>query len=312
MGPQELVLIRFEIGLSYYAIGKTSTILALARQIYGPQMFKSRVLELNASDERGISVIREKVKNFARTTLSTGDNAPANMPPFKIVILDEADSMTVDAQSALRRTMETYSKMTRFCLVCNYVSRIIEPVASRCAKFRFKPLESGAATARLDMICQREGIQCNQQVLKWILDASEGDLRRAIMYLQSASSLFSGRELSVESMAEMVGVIPDSIIRQFISIVSGETARVDQAEQWVNGVMAAGYPLLQFIIQLQDHILMPSAEGTESGAISWSSNHKSLICRKIAEVEKRCVDGASEFLQYFDLVLSCREILSQQ
>jgi replication factor C subunit 2/4 len=107
--------------------GKTSTILALARQLFGPDNFKSRVLELNASDERGISIVREKVKNFARQTprahgaASDGNTYPC--PPYKIIILDEADSMTQDAQGALRRIMETYARITRFCLVCNYVTR---------------------------------------------------------------------------------------------------------------------------------------------------------------------------------------------
>lgn len=131
--------------------GKTSTILALCKQLFGPELYRSRVLELNASDERGISVVREKIKNFAKTTVTTNHdpcvafplalnrslrgcfsligacaadrNYPA--PPFKIIILDEADSMTQDAQSALRRIMETYSKITRFCLICNYVTRCV-------------------------------------------------------------------------------------------------------------------------------------------------------------------------------------------
>lgn len=102
--------------------GKTSTILALCRQLFGPELMRNRVLELNASDERGISVVREKVKNFAKVAVSQPDpNFPS--PPYKIIILDEADSMTQDAQSALRRIMETYSRITRFCLICNYVTR---------------------------------------------------------------------------------------------------------------------------------------------------------------------------------------------
>src|SRR5215469_5108112 len=116
---------------------------------YGPPgMGKtSTILALNASDERGINIVREKIKDFARTQLShpTGLDATYRSqypcPPFKIIILDEADSMTQDAQSALRRTMEQYSRITRFCLVCNYVTRIIEPLASRCSKFRFKALD---------------------------------------------------------------------------------------------------------------------------------------------------------------------------
>ena len=106
----------------------SSTILALAKEMFGAS-FKSRVLELNASDERGISIVREKVKAFAQTSVSTADGGPG----FKLIILDEADAMTGDAQSALRRTMEKYTRVTRFCLICNYVSRIIEPLASRCA-----------------------------------------------------------------------------------------------------------------------------------------------------------------------------------
>ena len=165
--------------------GKTSTILALAKQLYGPDLIKSRVLELNASDERGISIVRAKVKDFARQQLSTaptynvmtdnkdGADGEAKMvryrdkypcPPFKIIVLDEADSMTQDAQSALRRTMETYSKMTRFCLVCNYVTRIIDPLASRCSKFRFKSLDQTNAVERVEAIARLEGVKMDEGV----------------------------------------------------------------------------------------------------------------------------------------------------
>ena len=172
--------------------GKTSTILALAKELYGPEMFKSRVLELNASDERGISIVREKVKDFARMQLSNPplhykDKYPC--PPYKIIILDEADSMTQDAQSALRRTMETYSKITRFCLICNYVTRIIDPLASRCSKFRFKSLDQGNAKKRLEEIAKAEEVKLEAGVIDALIKCSEGDLRKAITFLQSAARL---------------------------------------------------------------------------------------------------------------------------
>ena len=172
--------------------GKTSTILALAKELYGPEMFRTRVLELNASDERGISIVREKVKDFARMQLSNPpphykDRYPC--PPYKIIILDEADSMTQDAQSALRRTMETYSKITRFCLICNYVTRIIDPLASRCSKFRFKMLDQGNAKKRLEDIAVNENVKMEAGAVDTLIKCSEGDLRKAITFLQSAARL---------------------------------------------------------------------------------------------------------------------------
>lgn len=158
-----------------------------------PDLFRARVLELNASDERGISVVREKIKTFARETprhvlnssyayspssphwLICSDGKTYPCPPFKLIILDEADSMTQDAQSALRRIMETYSRITRFCLVCNYVTRcvslkiladgrIIEPLASRCSKFRFRPLGQESSRARIEMISSAEGVDAEDGV----------------------------------------------------------------------------------------------------------------------------------------------------
>lgn len=179
--------------------GKTSTILALAKELYGPEMMKARVLELNASDERGISIVREKVKDFARMQLTNAPTTPGYRdrhpcPPFKIIILDEADSMTQDAQSALRRTMETYSKITRFCLICNYVTRIIDPLASRCSKFRFKSLDQGNAKKRIEEIAAKEGVALEEGVVEVLIKCAEGDLRKAITYLQSAARLVGAIE----------------------------------------------------------------------------------------------------------------------
>ncbi len=200
--------------------GKTSTIIAVARELFGPKFRENgRYLELNASDDRGITVVREKVKSFAQGAIS----GSSTMPPFKIIVLDEADSMTNDAQSALRRMMENYSKVTRFCLICNYVSRfvlltivmcckmlikmnrIIEPVASRCAKFRYQPLEKVSMTSRIQYVCEQESVSCSQDAMDTLLEVSGGDLRKAINYLQSAKQL-NGDEITKEDMLAIAGV----------------------------------------------------------------------------------------------------------
>src|SRR6478609_9915256 len=219
--------------------GKTSTVLALAKELYGPEMIKSRVLELNASDERGISIVREKVKNFARMQLTNptpGYKQKYPCPPFKIIILDEADSMTQDAQSALRRTMETYSKITRFCLICNYVTRIIDPLASRCSKFRFKSLDQSNAKKRLEEIAEKEGVSLEDGAVEALIKCSEGDLRKAITYLQSAARLVGAsapdkdgegdeamdvdkQGVTVKIVEDIAGVIPESTIHDLVSAI---------------------------------------------------------------------------------------------
>ncbi len=140
--------------------GKTTMALAIAHELYG-DAWRENVLELNASDERGITTIRERVKEFART-------APMGKAPYKLIILDEADNMTSDAQQALRRMMEMYANITRFILIANYVSRIIDPIQSRCAMFRFSPLPRDAVLGRLRDIASREGVKVTDEALEAI------------------------------------------------------------------------------------------------------------------------------------------------
>ena len=270
--------------------GKTSTILALAKELYGPEMFKSRVLELNASDERGISIVREKVKDFARMQLS---NPPAHYkdrypcPPYKIIVLDEADSMTQDAQSALRRTMETYSKITRFCLICNYVTRIIDPLASRCSKFRFKMLDQENAKKRLESIADNENVALEPQAVDVLIKCSEGDLRKAITFLQSAARLVGGARgsqtksgaraskkrkiedgsdedamdidsaadalVTVRSIEEMAGVIPDAVVKALVLSMQPRPSGVvyEAVAKQVTNLVADGWSATQLVSQVR-------------------------------------------------------------
>ncbi|MEM5873155.1 MAG: replication factor C small subunit, partial [Candidatus Aenigmatarchaeota archaeon] len=161
-------------------VGKTTAALALARELYGDEQWRTNFLELNASDERGIDVIREKVKEFAKTK-------PIGDVPFKIIFLDEADAMTRDAQQALRRIMEQYAGITRFILSCNYSSKIIEPIQSRTVVFRFKPLSKEAVFDILKNIAEREKLIIDEEALEALYYISEGDMRRAINILQAAA-----------------------------------------------------------------------------------------------------------------------------
>ncbi|XP_078682041.1 replication factor C subunit 5-like [Branchiostoma floridae x Branchiostoma belcheri] len=160
--------------------GKTSTILACARRLYADREFNSMVLELNASDDRGIGIVRGPVLQFAstRTIFKRG---------FKLVILDEADAMTGDAQNALRRVMEKFTENTRFCLICNYLSKIIPAIQSRCTRFRFGPLAVDQMLPRLDHVIEMEKVEVTEDGKKAILQLANGDMRRVLNILQSTS-----------------------------------------------------------------------------------------------------------------------------
>jgi len=148
--------------------GKTSTATAIAREIYGEDNWRGNFLELNASDQRGIDVVRDRIKGFARSSFG-GD--------FRIVFLDESDSLTDEAQSALRRTMEQFSDNTRFILSCNYSSKIIDPIQSRCAVFRFSPLSDAAVAAQVREIAAAEAIEVTDAGVDALVYAADGDMR---------------------------------------------------------------------------------------------------------------------------------------
>ncbi|XP_068159432.1 replication factor C subunit 4 [Drosophila tropicalis] len=278
--------------------GKTSTILAAGRQIFG-DMYRDRILELNASDERGINVVRTKIKNFAQLSASNirPDGRPC--PPFKIIILDEADSMTHAAQAALRRTMEKESRSTRFCLICNYVSRIIVPITSRCTKFRFKSLGEEQIIERLKLICQAEGVQMDgEESYKSIVRISGGDMRRAITTLQSCYRL-KGPEhiINTQDLFEMSGIIPDYYLDDYLEVCrSGNYKRL---EDFVREIGYSAYSVGQMLEQFVEFIVLKE---------NLTDPQKAKICDKLGECCYRLQDGGSEYLQIMDL--GCETILA--
>ncbi|XP_047029629.1 replication factor C subunit 5 [Helicoverpa armigera] len=176
--------------------GKTSTILACAKQMYTPQQFNSMVLELNASDDRGIGIVRGQILSFAstRTIFKAGP---------KLIILDEADAMTNDAQNALRRIIEKYTENVRFCIICNYLGKIIPALQSRCTRFRFAPLQQSQIVPRLKEVADAEGVKISEDGVKALLALSGGDMRKVLNTLQSTWLAY--RDVTEDNVYTCVG-----------------------------------------------------------------------------------------------------------
>jgi replication factor C small subunit len=182
-------------------VGKTTTALCVAKGLLGEE-WQRDTLELNASDERGIKMVRERVKEFAAVMKLTTGNKEDNRP-FRIIILDEADEMTPEAQTALRRIIEDSSRTTRFIFICNYLSQIIEPIQSRCVVFRFTRLANEDIVDHLKVICQKEGVKYDDKALIQIYAATSGDLRHSINILQAAAGMGS---VSLPNVVASIGL----------------------------------------------------------------------------------------------------------
>lgn len=194
-------------------IGKTTTALCLARQLLGKN-WKRDTLELNASDERGIKMVRERVKEFA-SIMKLSINQEKDEKPFKIIILDEADEMTSEAQTALRRIIEDSAKTTRFIFICNYLSHIIEPIQSRCVIFRFSKVSEDEIVEYLANICRSEGIKFEEKALRKIYEHTNGDLRYSINILQAASASGS---VTIQQVQSSIGISGRSKIAEIIDL----------------------------------------------------------------------------------------------
>lgn len=211
-------------------------------------------------------------------------------PRFKLIILDEADTMTPDAQSALRRVMETYSKVTRFCIICNYVTRIIEPLASRCAKFRFKPLPTESMVERMMHIAKCEKVLLADGALDTIMRASEGDMRKAVTYLQSSHQLSGDKAITSDLVIDISGQVPPAAIANLWTALNGN--KFDAVKNAVNEITSEGHPICQLLLQIHDDVI---------SSATLSDLDKALICEKIAVADQSLVDGASEALQLLDV-----------
>lgn len=256
-------------------IGKTTAALALAHELFGED-WETNFLELNASDERGIDVVRGKIKDFARTKALRGD--------FKIIFLDEADALTKDAQNAMRRSMERYSSVCRFILSCNYSSKIIEPIQSRCALFRFRPLKEGAIKKRVELISKKEGLTITDEALDSLLTASEGDLRRAINMLQSAGSI--NKKIDSETLASATSTVMPGEIRKLIELaLNGDFTEARTLLRNVS--MNYGVSGSDLIKQIHKEVFR----------IDLPEETKVRLADVIGEYEFRLIEGSNEIIQ---------------
>ena len=207
--------------------GKTTTILACAKKIYGPN-YKSMILELNGSDDRGINVVREQIKNFSATNskiynILQNENEYVNNTNIKLVILDEVDAMTYDAQFALRRVIELYTTSTRFCLICNYLTKIIPAIQSRCQMFRFSPISYIDHFEKIKNIIIAEKINIDEDAIVKIIELSEGDMRKSLNLLQSQFMINNNNQITLDNIYKSIGYMTEENQEKMINSIKNSS-----------------------------------------------------------------------------------------
>ncbi len=256
--------------------GKTTCAIAIAREIFG-DAWKQNFHELNASDERGINVVRGKIKDFART-------APIGDVGFKIIFLDEADALTSDAQAALRRTMEMYSHICRFILSANYSSRIIEPIQSRCAIFRFRPLSDEDVKSYIRMIAEKEGLEITDDALDAIAFVAKGDMRKAINALQISASV--SKKIDSDTVYLSTSTIRPEEIKELV-------------EQALRGEFMASRKILEDLFTkygLSGEDILSQIHQTIYD-LTIPEDKKISLIERVGEAEFRLVEGSNERIQ---------------
>ena len=256
--------------------GKTTCSLAMAKEMFGGE-WKGNFMELNASDERGIDVVRGKIKEFART-------APLGGAEFKIIFMDEADALTSDAQAALRRTMEKFSKICRFILSCNYSSKIIDPIQSRCAVFRFQPVSKDDVRDFLMKIITAENVDIDDEAIEGLVHVARGDMRRAVNSLQVAASL--NNRIDMDTIYQVTGMANPEEVKGMLEMALdgnfvGARDRLDEI-------------MITYGLSGQDIIRQIHSSFFE---LSIDDSEKVRLMDKTGEIEFRIVEGSNERIQ---------------
>ncbi len=256
--------------------GKTTSAIAMAKDLWGDD-WRGRFLELNASDERGIGIVRGKIKDFARVGTTDREG-------FKIVFLDEADALTHDAQSALRRTMERYTQTTRFVLSCNYSSKIIDPIQSRCAVFRFRPLGTDQIKGYIRKIAQKEGVNVTADGVDALIFVAKGDLRKTVNTLQVAAAL--GGTVDEEAIYKTTSTArPDEVRKLIETALDGDfmSAR-NKLDDLLMEYGLSGEDVIRQIHRSIFDLTIPEIQRVK-------------LIDRVGEIEFRLVEGSNERIQ---------------
>ncbi|XP_047504140.1 replication factor C subunit 5 [Pieris napi] len=272
--------------------GKTSTILACAKQMYTPQQFNSMVLELNASDDRGIGIVRGQILSFAstRTIFKAGP---------KLIILDEADAMTNDAQNALRRIIEKYTENVRFCIICNYLGKIIPALQSRCTRFRFAPLQQNQIVPRLQEIVEKEGVKISDDGIKALLTLSGGDMRKVLNTLQSTWLAY--RDVTEDNVYTCVGHPLRSDINSILNWLLNENDFATSFQNIQDLKIAKGLALGDILTEI--HTIITRLKLPPEVFIS--------LLIKMADSEARLASGCSERIELAALIAAFQQAREQ-
>jgi len=257
-------------------IGKTTLALVTAKQLF-KDSWRQNFLELNASDERGIDIIRNKVKDFARTK-AIGD------VPFKIIYLDECDALTREAQQALRRTMENYTQTTRFILSCNYSSKIIDPIQSRCAVFRFRPLDKEDIFEIIDKIAKNETLKIDNNAKQALYTVSEGDCRRVENILQSSAAIAD--TITEDLIFSLASVARPKEVKEVLELAL-QNKFIDARNKLLEVMLNYGLSGLDVIKQIQKEIW----------ELDLDDRKKVALIDKCGEIEFRLSEGSDEYVQ---------------
>ena len=257
-------------------VGKTSLSLVIAKKLF-KDSWRQNFLELNASDERGIDVVRNKVKDFARTR-AIGD------VPFKIIYLDECDALTREAQQALRRTMENYSQTCRFVLSANYSSKIIEPIQSRCVVFRFKPLDKKDVFNIIDKIAEHEKLKIDEKAKEALYEISEGDCRRLENILQSCAAIED--KITEELVHSLASMAKPKEIKEVLELAL-KNKFIEARAKLLDLMLSYGLAGIDVIKQIQKEII----------DLELDNKSKMVLIEKCGEIEFRMTEGSDEYIQ---------------